>query len=61
MSTPTPRPVDLALAHAARLTVQNVTEEDYRYIRAYLFAHSWSAAVDIYGEQFVRAAMLPEE
>jgi hypothetical protein len=54
-------PLAKATAHAARLTKANVTEADYAYIRAYLYAHSWTAAVDIYGEDFVRAAMLPTD
>jgi hypothetical protein len=54
-------PLAKATAHAARLTVANVTEADYEYIRAYLFTHGWQAAESIYGEDFVRAAMLPTD
>jgi hypothetical protein len=61
MTASQPRPVDLATAHAARLTVANVTEADYAYIRAYLFTYGWSAAESIYGEDFVRAAMIPTD
>jgi hypothetical protein len=61
MTTSQPRPVDLATAHAARLTTANVTEADYAYIRAYVYAHGYPAAEDIYGAAFVRAAMLPED
>jgi hypothetical protein len=56
-----PTPLAQAKAHASKLTIANVTEADYAYIRAYVFTHGYPAAVDIYGEPFVRAAMLPED
>jgi hypothetical protein len=30
-------------------------------IRAYFYAHGWQAATDVYGEPYVRAAMLPTD
>jgi hypothetical protein len=57
----TATPVELATAHAARLTTENVTEADYQYIRRYLYAHGWNAAESIYGADFVRAAMIPTD
>jgi hypothetical protein len=57
----TATPVELATAHAARLATETPAEADYAYIRAYLYAHSWTAAVDIYGAALVRAAMIPTD
>jgi hypothetical protein len=57
----TATPVELATAHAARLATETPAEADYAYIRAYLYAHSWTAAVDIYGAALVRAAMIPAD
>ena len=57
----TATPVELATAHAARLATETPAEADYAYIRAYLFTHGWQAAESIYGEDFVRAAMLPTD
>jgi len=57
----TATPVELATAHAARLATETPAEADYAYIRAYLYAHSWTAAESIYGAALVRAAMIPTD
>jgi hypothetical protein len=54
-------PLEQALAHAASLTVANITEAGYARIAGWVRRHGYAAAVSIWGEDSTRAALLPAD